>query len=268
LSDERVALIKQVKEANDIVDVVGTYVNLRKAGPSFKGLCPFHNDHRPSFDVDPRRQRYRCWSCGKFGDVIQFIQEQERVDFREALELLARRAGITLEKRGDSPQNRSRAAMLEVMAWSAEQFQHCLLEAPEAEAARCYLGERGLTGETVRRFGLGYAPLGGDWLVQRAAQAGVSLELLEKVGLVAQRSEGNGYYDRFRDRVQFPIRDVQGRTVGFGGRILPSSPLSARAPKYYNSCDTPLFTKSEHLYGLDQARQGAAAAGDLAGGGG
>jgi DNA primase len=264
LADEWVALIKQVKEANDIVDVVGTYVALHPAGPKFKGLCPFHNDHRPSFTVDPHWQNYRCWSCGKSGDVLQFIQEQERVDFREALEMLARRAGITLEKRGDSQQQRSRAAMLEGMKWAAEQFQHCLLESPLAESARKYLGERGLTGETVRRFGIGYAPLGGDWLVQRAAQDGKSLDLLEKIGLIARRSEGNGYYDRFRDRVQFPIRDVQGRTVGFGGRILPESPLAARAPKYYNSSDTPLFTKSEQLYGLDQARHAAASAGYLA----
>jgi DNA primase len=104
LADDRVT-IQQVKEANDIVDVVGSYVALRQAGPTFKGLCPFHEDHRPSFDVDPRRQRYRCWSCGKYGDVIEFVQEQERVDFREALELLARRAGITLEKRAIRSKN-------------------------------------------------------------------------------------------------------------------------------------------------------------------
>jgi DNA primase len=263
LADDRVA-IQQVKEANDIVDVVGSYVALRPAGPTFKGLCPFHQDHRPSFDVDPRRQRYRCWSCGKYGDVITFVQEFEHVDFREALELLARRAGITLEKRGDPQQNRGRAVMLEAVQWAAGQFHQCLLDSPLAEAARRYLGERRLTGETVRRFGLGFAPLAGDWLVQRAQAAGVSTEVLEKVGLIARRLENNGYYDRFRDRVIFPIRDARGRAVGFGGRILPSSPLSARAPKYYNSADTPLFTKSEHLYGLDQARQAAAAAGYLA----
>jgi DNA primase len=263
LADDRVA-IQQVKDANDIVDVVGSYVALRPAGPTFKGLCPFHEDHRPSFDVDPRRQRYRCWSCGKYGDVITFVQEFERVDFREALELLARRAGITLEKRGDSQQNRSRAVMFEVVQWAAGQFHQFLLDSPLAEAARRYLGERQLTGETVRRFGLGFAPLAGDWLTQRAQAAGVSLETLEKVGLIARRLENNGYYDRFRDRVIFPIRDARGRAVGFGGRILPSSPLSARAPKYYNSADTPLFTKSEHLYGLDQARQAAAAVGYLA----
>src|SRR5207253_5580820 len=119
LADDLGPLIQQVKEANDIVDVVGGYVALRPVGPTFKGLCPFHDDHRPSFDVDPRRQRYRCWSCEKSGDVFTFIQEHDRVDFREALELLARRAGIALDKRADSPQGRNRALMLDLVAWAA-----------------------------------------------------------------------------------------------------------------------------------------------------
>ncbi|MCS6851390.1 MAG: DNA primase [Gemmataceae bacterium] len=264
MSDERLEQIRRVKEANDIVEVVGSYVTLRPAGATYKGLCPFHDDRHPSFDVDPRRQRYRCWACGKHGDVIQFVQEFDRVDFREALELLARRVGITLEKKGDSRQNLGRAAMLEQMRWAAEQFHHCLLDDPIAETARLYLGERGLTGETVRRWGLGYAPASGDWLVQRAQQAGMALEGLERIGLLARRSDDGSYYCRFRDRIQFPIRNTQGQIVGFGGRILPNSPLSERGPKYYNSCDTPLFRKSEHLYGLDVARHAAAKAGYLA----
>jgi DNA primase len=262
--DDRVALIQQVKAANDIVEVVGSYVSLRPVGPTFKGLCPFHDDHRPSFDVDPRRQRYRCWSCQKNGDVIAFVMEHQRVSFNEAVELLGRRVGISLEKKGDPQQSRSRALMLDVVRWGAEQFQHCLLEDPAAEAARVYLGERKLNGETVRRFGLGFAPLSGDWLVGRAAQAGISTEWLEKVGLIASRQEGNGYYDRFRDRLMFPIKSASGQLVGFGGRILPTSPLASRAPKYYNSAETPLFSKSELLYGLDQAKSAASSAGYLA----
>jgi DNA primase len=264
LADDRVALIQQVKEANDIVEVVGSYVALRPAGPTFKGLCPFHDDHRPSFDVDPRRQRYRCWSCQKHGDVIAFIQEHDRVGFREALELLARRAGITLEKTAASPQQLGRARMLEVVRWAADRYHQCLLDAPEAEPARRYLGERRLTGETVRRFGLGYAPAAGDWLVQRAARAGVSLDLLEQLGLLAGRTPGPGHYDRFRDRVLFPIRDARGQPVGFGGRILPSTSAARPGPKYYNSADSPLFSKSDHLYGLDQAIPAATRAGYLA----
>jgi DNA primase len=261
LAEDRV---KQVKEANDIVDVVGGYLALRPAGPTFKGLCPFHDDHRPSFDVDPRRQRYKCWSCGKAGDVISFIQEHEHISFIEALELLARRAGITLEKHTPSPQSQTRALMLDVVRWAAQQFHECLLDSPLAEGARNYLGERSLTGETVRKYGLGYAPAQGDWLVGKAEAANLPLDVLEKVGLIAPRTQRPGYYDRFRDRVQFPIRDARGQPVGFGGRILPQSPLSSRGPKYYNSTDTPLFTKSECLYGLDQARYAAAKAGYLA----
>jgi DNA primase len=154
--------------------------------------------------------------------------------------------------------------MLDLMRWSAEQYHRCLLDSPLAEPARRYLGERQLTGDTLRRFGLGFAPATGDWLTQRAAQAGMAMDLLEKVGLIAARNEGEGYYDRFRDRVMFPIRDSRGQPVGFGGRILPNSPSAERAPKYYNSSDTPLFNKSEHLYGLDQARQAGAQAGYLA----
>ncbi len=261
MADEK---IRQVKEANDIVDVVGAYVALRPAAGTYKGLCPFHDDHRPSFDVDPRRQRYRCWSCDKSGDVITFIQEHEHVGFREALELLARRAGITLEKSPDSPHHQRRSAMLDVVRWATQQYHQYLLDDPGAEDARRYLGERGLKGETVRKYSLGYAPYAWDWLVKKAEATNIDLELLDAVGLIAKRQQGPGYYDRFRDRVQFPINDASGRTVGFGGRILPTSPLASRGPKYYNSSGTPLFAKAELLYGLDQAKHAAAKVGYLA----
>lgn len=256
-----------MREANDIVDVVGERIALRPAGPIHKAVCPFHDDHNPSLTVDSRRQRYKCWSCGEGGDVFAFVQKFEKITFPEALEVLARRAGISLEKIQKSPQGPSRAGMLDVMRWAAEQFQQCLLDSPQAEAARKYLGERKLTGETVRKFGLGFAPGGGEWLVQRAASAGIAADMLETVGLIAKRDEERrGYYDRFRDRVIFPIRDVTSRVVGFGGRILPSSPVSAERPppKYYNSADTALFSKSENLYGIDQAKQAAHKAGYLA----
>ena len=261
MADDRV---KQVKEANDIVKVIEGYIALRPAGSKFKGLCPFHDDNRPSFDVDPQWQNYKCWACGKYGDVITFVQEYERVSFVEALELLARRAGITLENSAQTQHNQGRAAMLDVIRWAAQQFHQCLLDSPLADEARRYIGSRGLNGETVRRYGLGYAPRSGEWLVQQAETGGIALEILEKVGLIAPRSQRAGYYDRFRDRVQFPIRDARGQAVGFGGRILPSSPLSSRGPKYYNSPDTPLFAKSEQLYGIDQARAAAAKVGYLA----
>ena len=264
MADDRETLTRQVKEANDIVDVVGAYVALRPVGQTFKGLCPFHDDSRPSFDVDPRRQRYRCWSCGKFGDVFNFIQEIDRVSFLEARELLAKRAGITLEKKGANPHNEGRALMLECVRWAQEQFHRCLLDSPTAEAARRYVGERGLSGETVKQYGLGFAPPAGDWLLQRAARDHISVDVLEKVGLIAKSDQGSGDYGFFRDRIMFPIRDQQGRTVAFGGRILPNSPAANRVGKYINSRECALFTKSEQLYGLDEARKAATTAGYLA----
>lgn len=263
MADERDILTKLVKEASDIVAVVGHYVALHPAGPTFKGLCPFHNDHRPSFDVDPRRQRYRCWSCGKFGDVFTFIQEFEKVGFVEARELLARRAGIDTRRFQRAP-NPGRTHLLDILRWAAELYHQCLLDDPCAEAARRYLGERRLTGETVRKWGLGFAPLAGDWLTRQSGNAPAPVEVLIEAGLLMPRKEGTGCYDRFRDRVLFPIRDVRGQVVGFGGRILPDSPLASRFPKYYNTSDTPVFSKSDLIYGLDQARLAGQASGHLA----
>jgi DNA primase len=258
-----VELTKQIKAASDIVAVVGGYLALKPAGPTFKALCPFHSDSRPSLDVDPRRQRYRCWACGKHGDVIAFVQEMEKVGFKEARLILANRAGIKLDDR-PSPQDAARTRCLGVMRWAQEKYQQCLLDSAAAEPARKYLGSRKLSGKSVRDFGLGFAPLDGDWLVQQARADRIESDPLVEVGLLGIRQEGRGLYDRFRDRVMFPIRDVQGRPVGFGGRIMPESPYASRAPKYYNSAETPLFSKSELLYGLDLARHAGAAVGYLA----
>lgn len=258
-----VELTKQIKAACDIQDVVSAYLTLVPAGPIFKAICPFHADSRPSLDVDPRRQRYKCWSCGAHGDVFSFVEHMEKVGFREAREILAKKAGIKLDEQ-PSPQDQARSRLLGVMRWAAEQYQAFLLDAPEAAAARAYIGSRKLSGKTVRDFGLGFAPLAGDWLLHRAGVDRVPAELLVEVGLLGVRMEGRGQYDRFRDRVMFPIRDVQGRAIGFGGRIMPESPLLPRAPKYYNSTETPLFSKSDVLYGLDLARHAGHAAGYLA----
>jgi DNA primase len=248
------SLKKEVKEASDIVDVVGAYVALRQQGARYKGLCPFHQDHNPSFDVDPRRQSFRCWSCGKKGDVFDFIQEHERVDFREALELLARRANISLEKMSGRRPGPGRSVMLELVGQAAAWYHDSLLRSPAAEPARQYLGERGLIASTIDDFSIGYAPATGDWFARRAASAGFSSDLLLRVGLIGQRNEGNGFYDRFRDRIMFPIRNAAGQIIGFGGRILPQSPQAERAPKYYNSPESEIFHKSEVLYGIDRAK--------------
>jgi DNA primase len=259
-----VELKKQVKQANDIVDVVaGSLTLLPAGGGKFKAVCPFHNDTRPSLQIDRQYQNFRCWACDTKGDVFDFVMKFDKVDFPEALRILAQRAGIKLETDANDPASQARGRLLDVMRWAEQQYQHCLLETPAGEAARKYLGERHLAGGTVRQFGLGFAPIAGDWLVLRAADDGVPTDLLVEVGLLAARDENRGFYDRFRDRVMFPIRDVRGQTVGFGGRIVPGSLLPSKA-KYINSSETPLFKKSELIYGLDLARHAGTTAGCLA----
>jgi len=243
---------ERVREAVDIVDVVGSYISLRRQGKAMTGLCPWHEDSRPSLQVNPERQTYRCWVCDVGGDVFSFVMRMEKVEFREALEQLADRAGITLPKgRGGLPAD-DKAALRSVMAWAAERFHECLRHAPEAAAARDYLRSRGLDDSTITRFQLGFAPPAWDWLLRQSSAAGISRDSLVKGGLAVQRDDGSGHYDRFRGRVIFPIRDPQGRCVAFGGRVLPGD--RPDMAKYINSPETPLFSKSSMLYGLDTAR--------------
>jgi DNA primase len=258
-----VELTKQIKAASDIVAVVGSYLAVHPAGNIFKALCPFHNDSRPSLNIDPKWQNYKCWACGAHGDVFKFVQHMEKVGFTEARAILAQRFGIKLDEQ-QTPQDHHRSRLRDVMRWAQTRYQEALLENPIAEAARKYLGSRKLAGKTVREFGLGFAPINGDWLVRLAGEERIADELLVEVGLTAPSQAGRGFYDRFRDRVMFPIHDVRGQTIAFGGRIMPESPLAARAPKYYNSAETPLFSKSDVLYGLDKARHAGASAGYLA----
>jgi DNA primase len=243
---------ERVREAVDIVDVVGSYIALRRQGKAMTGLCPWHEDSRPSLQVNPERQTYRCWVCDVGGDVFSFVMRMEKVEFREALEQLADRAGITLALgRGGLPAD-DKAALRSVMSWAADRFRDCLRSAPEAAPARDYLRSRGLTPATIERFELGFAPPAWDWLLRQAVAAGVSRDDVVKAGLAIEREDRSGQYDRFRGRVIFPIRDPQGRCVAFGGRVLPGErPDSA---KYINSPETPLFSKSSMLYGLDTAR--------------
>ena len=246
-------LKERVRDAIDIVDLVGSYLSLRRQGKAMVGLCPWHEDSRPSFHVNPERQTFRCWVCNIGGDVFSFLMRMERLEFREALEQLAQRAGIELPRgRGGVPTD-EKAAMLAALAWAAERFRTCLKTAPEAGPARDYLASRGLTPSTIDRFRLGFAPASWDWLLRQASAAGISAAILARTGLAVERQDRSGHYDRFRDRVMFPILDPQSRCVAFGGRVLPGA--APDAAKYINSPETPLFSKSSMLYGLDTARE-------------
>lgn len=250
---------EQVRQAVDIVDLIGGYMALRRQGRNFVGLCPWHDDSRPSLQVNPERQSFKCYVCDIGGDVFSFIMRTEGLEFREALEMLAERAGIRLSPTKNTGQASQfdRRNLLAVMAWAEHEFHHCLLKDPVAEGARRYLADRGITEESVNRFHLGFSPDEWDWLLRRAGSANFSGELLERVGLVLRRESG-GFYDRFRGRLLFSIRDALSRPIAFGGRILPdtanSNPERTEA-KYINSPETPLFSKGMQLYALDLARE-------------
>ncbi len=250
---------ERVRDATDIVDLVGSYISLRRAGKAMVGLCPWHDDSRPSFQVNPERQTFRCWVCNVGGDVFNFLMRMEKIEFREALEQLAERAGIQLARGRGLPLDQ-KAALSKALGWASDRFADCLERSPEAKAAREYLAGRGLSGETIKRFQLGYAPAGWDWLMRQASAAGIPVEHLALTGLVVERQDRSGHYDRFRDRVIFPIRDPLGRCVAFGGRVIPGASADGAAPgaKYINSPETPLFSKSSMLYGLDTAREAMA----------
>ncbi len=250
---------EQVRQAIDIVDLVGSVVQLRRQGRNYVGLCPWHDDTRPSLQVNPERQSFKCWVCDIGGDVFSFIMKTEGVEFREALEMLADRAGIALRparrQPGSSPGGtHEKRTLYQAMAWAEQQYHDCLLHAPEAEPARHYLAQRKITSESIARFHLGFAPERRSWLLPRAADTPYNAKTLDTIGLVVRPSTGVGLYDRFKGRLLFPIRDTQGRPVGLGGRVLPESGSTSPA-KYVNTPETPLFSKSNLLYGLDLARE-------------
>ena len=263
-SEQTLAAIKQ---AVDIVALVGESLTVHRAGSKFKALCPFHDDHHPSMELNPDRQSYKCWSCGAGGDIFDFVKNHERVDFPEALRMLADRAGITLEgtesTRANGP---SKGELFEVTAWAEAAFVDALALAPEA---RSYLTDRGITLESAARFRLGYAPEGRDWLVGLARRAEITLALLERVGLIVRSERQAVPHERFRGRLIFPIHDPQGRVLGFGGRILPAvertlADSGRRVAKYLNSPETALFGKRRVLYGSDLARPAARSEGWVA----
>lgn len=245
-----------IKRAVDIVDLVGDYLPLRRQGKRFVGLCPWHEDSRPSLQVTPERQSYRCFVCNEGGDVFSFLMKMESLTFPEALAMLSERTGISLGNSGgkaEPGQRSEKDLLLRALRWAEELYHHCLLNDPAAEIARRYLAERGINDDSVKRFHLGFAPNQWDWLLDRAQAKNVPVDVLQRAGLVSPRSNSPGHYERFKGRLLFSIRDPQGRPVGFGGRVLPGLETGSPA-KYVNSPETPLFSKSTLLYGLDQAR--------------
>ncbi len=245
-------ITRAIRDASDIVDVVGQYVNLKRGGRDLKGLCPFHKEKSPSFHVRPAEQYFKCFGCGAGGDVFNFMQQYHSIGFVEARQMLADRAGITVEaadrRRGGG--RSSRSELLRVNRWARDVFRS-VLTSDEGAQARDYLANRGIDDAMQEQFGLGLAPDSFEFLLKTAGRSKVPHELLVATGLAKERNTGNGLYDGFRNRLMFPILDPVGQVVGFGGRALGDDPA-----KYINSPESPLFNKRKLLYGIDLCREG------------
>src|SRR6266581_3607742 len=242
------SLLDDIRAATDIVDLVGRFVNLRKAGTGWKGLCPFHSEKTPSFTVNPRKGIFHCFGCGVGGDAFGFLMRQDRLAFPEAVRTLARTAGIALTDERGQGGDSGRDELLRAIGLAARFYQEQLTR-PSGERARAYLEQRGIDPEVAQRFGLGYAPEGWDTLLGFMRSEKVAEETLVTTGLAIPRENRAGAYDRFRGRLLFPIHDLQGRVVAFGGRA-----FGDEQPKYLNSPETPLYTKGNLLYAADLAR--------------
>ncbi len=243
---------EEVRSRNEIVGVISETVALQPRGQHHVGLCPFHDDNNPSMNVYPDRQTFRCWSCSTGGDVFGYVQEREKVSFREALEILARRANMEIPKSvgGHSPeQETNRAKLFEVLQWAETLMMQTLLTSPAAQPARDYLNRRGIDEEVIRKFRLGFNPDGNQWLLGQARGRYPS-PLLEDACLVGKGDQGR-YYDFFSHRIMFPIHNERGQAVSFSGRVHPGYDHPA---KYINGRETTVFRKSKILYALDLAR--------------
>jgi DNA primase len=256
--------IESVRERTDIVKVVSQYLTLKKTGhDSYGGLCPFHAEKTPSFSVSPSKGVYYCFGCGAGGDAIRFLREVEHLDFAEAVERLAKEAGVTLRYEGDSAAERRATSRRQALSGANEQafelYHRLLLEGREGEDARRYLAERGIDRETIEAFGIGYAPRYPDFLLRRLAR-GSGPDLLVEAGLALKDDKGQ-VRDRFRGRVTFPVHDLSGRAVGIGARVLPGD--RDEGPKYLNSPETPIYRKGEVLYNLNRAKSAVARTGEI-----
>jgi DNA primase len=244
--------IEEIREASDIVQVVSGYLTLQHRGKNYFGLCPFHQEKTPSFSVNPAMQIFHCFGCGAGGNVFTFVMRMEKLSFPEAARQLAQAAGIIIpEDDEDVDKLRHREALIYVHKTAQEFYQHILLDAAEAEAARQYLGKRGLDKEAIKRFDLGYAPDEWDSLLKLSRKKGFNPDLLHQAGLVVERKEGGGYYDRFRGRITFAIHNQNGHIIAFGARRI----VEDDSPKYINSPESDIYQKRFVLYGLVWARQ-------------
>jgi DNA primase len=255
---------ERVRDAVDFIELVSAHTELRRAGASsYQGVCPFHDDRSPSFGIDPVQKVYYCFGCQAAGDVFSFVQETEGVDFKGALELLAERYGVELQREQEDPREaerrKQRERLLELLKRTTGYYERYLWESSEAARAREYLAERGLREETLREFRVGYAPSAWDRVLLASRRGGFSEAELYATGL-AQRSKQNGQpYDRFRGRIMFPLADVRGHVLGFGARAMRDD----QKPKYLNTSDNDVYHKGLHLYGSDLARAHAARAGSV-----
>jgi len=245
--------ISELKNRVDLVEIVGESVLLKKAGRNFVGLCPFHSEKTPSFTVNPDKQIFHCFGCGAGGNVFTFLMKHQGCGFPEAVEKLAVRYGIPLPQKAQGPHRRhdktERESLLEIHQIAAGFYHRILMESPEGRSATAYLKKRGISDATLRAFQIGYAPKGWDRLTAYLLRQGIRAESAFRSGLIIPKEKGRGY-DRFRDRILFPIRDLEGRIIGCGGRV-----MDAALPKYIISPESSLFVKSRSLYGLDRARK-------------
>lgn len=243
--------ILEVKRACDIFEVVSSYFPLKRGGADYKALCPFHDEKTPSFYVSVRKQIFKCFGCGKGGNVIDFVMAHEKLEFQEAVKKLAERAGIQIRYVGEAAPELSKDALYKVNQWAAELYHKILKNAPANHPAKTYLASRGITEQTIDAFKLGYAPDSWDEALKSGRRVGYSQQLLVDSGLVTQRPEDGRVYDRFRHRVMIPILDAAGRVIAFGGRSLDKD----QEPKYLNSSESAIFSKGRNFFGLNLVKQ-------------
>jgi DNA primase len=255
------ATVDQIRQAADIIEVVNDFVSLKKRGSNYIACCPFHNEKTPSFSVNPARQIYKCFGCGKAGDAVRFVMDVENIGYGESLRYLAKKYGIEIEEQEQTPEEllrqNERESLLIVLNFAKTFFQEALLTSDEGKSVGLsYFRERGFTNPTLEAFDLGYSFDQWDALLQAGLQRGYKREILEKAGLILSK-ENNKVFDRFRGRVMFPIHNVSGRVIAFGARILKTdkNQPGGASPKYLNSPETEVYHKSQVLYGIFQAKQ-------------